>query len=115
MARRVNQIETIFYSVLDMFHLDGVTFYRDPAFFLKFHIIKYLRLHIAPTDGLSNLQKTVGERALPMVDVGNNAKVPDVIHVRKILISLIFLFKPCISISSQRYSNFEFSGSHYSA
>jgi len=39
--------------------------------------------------------------------MGNNAKVPDVLHGQKILISLIFLLKPYLPKSAQRYSKFD--------
>jgi len=42
-----------------------------------------------------------------MINMRNNAKVPDVLHEREILIYLIFLFKPYLPKSLQRYLKFE--------
>jgi len=42
-----------------------------------------------------------------MINMGNNAKIPDVLHGRKILISLIYLLKPNLPDSAQRYSKFD--------
>ena len=38
-ARSVYQIQDIFLSFIYVFHLYGMTFYRDTAFFLQLHII----------------------------------------------------------------------------
>jgi hypothetical protein len=55
--------------------LDG-----DAALLLQVHVVKHLILHLTLRDGVGVFQKTVGQRALAMVDVGDYAEIAYTIH-----------------------------------
>ena len=52
--------------------LDG-----DAALALQVHRVQHLRLHLARRQRAGELQQTVGERALPMVDMGDDREISD--------------------------------------
>jgi hypothetical protein len=62
--------------------LDGVTLDGDPLFPFEVHIVKDLVHHIAFTDGIGGLEQPVCQSALAMVDMGDDAKIPDMLHKR---------------------------------
>ena len=80
MARRVNQIKDIFFALILVFHLDGVALDGDTALALQFHIVQHLVLELAFVDRLGKLQQAVGQRALTMVYMCDNAKISDMFH-----------------------------------
>ena len=51
---------------------------RDPALALEVHRVEQLLLHVAGGDGVGELQDPIGQRRLPMVDVGDDREVADV-------------------------------------
>src|SRR5947209_5855373 len=53
--------------------LDG-----DAAFALQVHRVEELFLHIAVADGAGAMEQSVRERGLPVVDVGDDAKISNV-------------------------------------
>jgi hypothetical protein len=57
-----------------------VALYGDATFALKVHVVKHLGLRIAGRNGVGHLQKSVGQGALTVVNVGNNAEISDVLH-----------------------------------
>ena len=82
MSRGVNEIQTVVLAIQTIVHLNGVTLDGDASFFFKVHVIKHLTFrHL---DGLGVFQQTVGKGALSVVDVGNDAKVSDVIQGEEI-------------------------------
>ncbi len=62
--------------------LDG-----DPALALQIHRVEYLLTHVAARDGVRELEDPIGQRRLPMVDVGDDREVADAVlgHVRRAL------------------------------
>ena len=50
---------------------------RDPALTLEIHRIQVLGPHVAGVDRLGQFQDAVGQRGLPMVDMGDDRKIPD--------------------------------------
>ena len=56
---------------------DGVRLDRDPALALEVHRVEHLRLHLARLERARDLEETVGERGLAVVDVGDDREVPD--------------------------------------
>jgi hypothetical protein len=57
-----------------------MTFNGDPFFSLKVHIIQHLVHHLAFADRICHLQKAVSESGFPMIDMGDDAKIPDVLQ-----------------------------------
>ena len=56
----------------------GLGLDRDPALALEVHRVQDLGPHRARVDGLGHLQDAIGQRRLPMVDVGDDREVADV-------------------------------------
>jgi hypothetical protein len=56
----------------DVLRLDG-----DPALALDVHAVEVLGTHVAALDDAGDLQHPVGQRRLAVVDVGDDAEVPD--------------------------------------
>jgi hypothetical protein len=55
---------------------DGYSFFA-----LQIHVIEHLSLHIPLTDCIGCLQQAVSQRAFPVVDMCDNAKIADMFHV----------------------------------
>jgi hypothetical protein len=55
--------------------LDG-----DAALALDVHRVEHLGLHLAVGQAAAALDQAVGQRALAVVDVGNDGEVADVLH-----------------------------------
>lgn len=73
MARRIDEVELIRLAVVGVIgHADGVGLDRDAAFALDIHSVEQLRLHVALVNGMGELEDTVTDRGLAMVDVRNN-------------------------------------------
>src|SRR3989344_9318252 len=56
-------------------HLDG-----NAALALQLHRVEHLRFHLTRLDRMRDLKHTVGKRRLPMVDVRDNRKIPNLLH-----------------------------------
>jgi hypothetical protein len=80
MAWRVNQIQDVFFSLISIFHLDGVTFYGNPTFAFQVHIVQQLRFFLARRNRMCGTKKSVGKRTFSVINVRNNAKIPYVFH-----------------------------------
>ena len=61
-----------------VFHLDCMALNGDATLLFKVHIIKHLPLRHG--NSLRVFQQTVCQSALPVVDMGNDAEVSDVLH-----------------------------------
>ena len=82
-ARRVDQLQLVGLAVLRVeedAHRLGLD--RDPALALEVHRVEHLRAHRARVDRVRGLEDAVGQRRLPMVDMGDDREVPDVGLVR---------------------------------
>ena len=86
MPRSVNEIEGISSIILAVIHLNGVTLYGNAALSFEIHIVKKLILAFTVTYRLSSVQKPVGQGALTMVNMGDDAKVPDILHAANIIL-----------------------------
>ena len=85
MAGRVDQVHLVDLPVLrGVLHPHGGRFDRDAALALQVHRIKHLLLHFAIADGAGNLQQPVGQRALAVVDVGNDGKITDMRLIHRV-------------------------------
>ena len=79
MSRSVNKIQDILLAIKLILHLDGMTFYRDASLLLEVHVVKHLAFSYL--NRVSTFQKTVGNGALTMVDVSNDAEITYMLHV----------------------------------
>ena len=76
-ARRVDQVQDVF-LIADfpgqphILRLDG-----DAAFPLDVHPVQVLRAHVPVCDDAGELQHPVGQRGFAVVDVGDDAEVPN--------------------------------------
>jgi hypothetical protein len=57
-----------------------MTLYRDTAFPLQIHIVEHLILHLLSGNSPGYFQKAIGQSALSVVNMSDNAKIPDMIH-----------------------------------
>ena len=77
-AGRVDQVEDVVEAVLRLVgethraRLDG-----DAALALEVHVVEELRRHLALRDRAGALEEPVGERRLPVIDVGDDREVSD--------------------------------------
>ena len=81
--RRVDEVERVLLAVLRLVcEAHGAGLYRYAALALEVHIVEYLALHLPLVHRAAELDQPVGERALAVVDVRDDRKVPDVLPVR---------------------------------
>src|SRR5919198_86293 len=52
---------------------------RDPALALEVHRVEHLRAHRPRVDRVRHLEDAIGQRRLPVVDVGDDREVADVV------------------------------------
>ncbi len=86
MPRGVDQIELVHAPVARMVvHAHRVQLDRDAALALQVHGVEHLLSHQALVQGARELDQAVGQGRLPMVDVGHDTEVANVIlaHVRE--------------------------------
>ena len=79
-SRSVDKVEHIILPSELILHLDSVALDRDSAFALQIHIIEHLGLHVLGVDGFRIFKQTVGKRRLAVVDMGNDAKIANILH-----------------------------------
>jgi hypothetical protein len=74
--RRIDQVEKVLALIhRPVQHPDRVALDRDSPFALEVHGVQNLRAHLAAGQRVSDLQKTVGQRRLAVVDVRDDAEV----------------------------------------
>ncbi len=84
-AGRVDQVQFVFLALVlvvdrDRVHADG-----DAAFAFEVHAVERLGLEVALGDGAGLEQELVGQGALAVVDVGDDAEVADTVCVWHVL------------------------------
>jgi hypothetical protein len=72
-ARGVDQVE----DVTGPRQPDGLALDRDAALALDVHPVQVLRAHLASLDHPGELEHPVGQGRLAVIDVGDDAEVPD--------------------------------------
>jgi hypothetical protein len=76
MAGRIDQIELVGVAVVGLVHhAHGMRLDGDATLALQVHVVENLRLHLAPGHGACVFQKTVAQRRLAVVDVGDDCEV----------------------------------------
>ena len=80
---RVDEVQLVGLAVLRLVeHAHGLGLDRDPALALEVHRVEQLGAHAARVDRVGRLEDAIGQRRLPVVDVGDDREVPDVGLVR---------------------------------
>src|SRR5262249_12980491 len=77
-AGRVDQVDDVAVPLEP--HVLGLD--RDAALALEVHRVEVLRAHVARVDGARQLEEPVGERRLPVVDMGDDADAEDRVERR---------------------------------
>jgi hypothetical protein len=80
-AGRVDQVDLVLLAVVFVDHAHGAGLDRDPLLALQIHGVEKLLAHLALGDGVGHLDQPVGQRALAVVNVGDNRKVADMVSV----------------------------------
>lgn len=80
MAWGVNEVEHIFLAIAGILHLNRMTLDRDPALTLQVHVVQRLLLQLAIAHCTGLLKEAVCQGAFPVINVGDDAEVPDVVH-----------------------------------
>ena len=76
-AGGVDQVE----GVLAVAERDGAGLDGDAALALEVHVVEHLLVHLARLHRARDLQQTVGERRLAVIDVGDDGEVADELGV----------------------------------
>ena len=77
-ARRVDEVEHVLLAIgMRVEHPHSRGFDCDAALTLNVHCVEHLRLHITQGDGVRQLHHAVGQGGFPVVDVCDDAKVPN--------------------------------------
>ena len=79
--RRVDQVELVQLPLVPVFHPHRPGLDRDPTLPLELHVVEHLLLELTLFHRAGRLQQPVGQRALAMVDVGDDRKIADVLAV----------------------------------
>ena len=79
--RRVDQVHLVDDAVVRIAHRDGASLDRDAPLALQVHVVEHLIAHLALAQRVGLFQQAVGQRALAVVDVRDDAVVADVLAV----------------------------------
>ena len=83
MPGRVDQVQVVSLAVCRRVgHAHGLRLDRDPALPLEVHRVEHLRHVGARVDGARELEDSVGERRLAVIDVGDDREVAYAVHER---------------------------------
>ena len=78
MPRRIHQVKLVLDPVLGLVSQpNGLRLDRDAALALDLHRIQHLLLHLPRFQPAAGLDQPIGQRALAMVDMGNDRKIAD--------------------------------------
>ena len=78
MPWRVDKIECVGFSIAGSIRqCYRLAFNGNATFPLDIHIIQHLILHFALVDNMSLFNEAIGKRRFAMVDMGNDAEIPD--------------------------------------
>lgn len=80
MSGGINKVQIIQFTVVEVFHLDGVAFYGNASLPLQIHVVKYLVLKLPFIDSIGLLEQTIGQGAFTVVDVCYYTEIPDSMH-----------------------------------
>ena len=86
-SRCVDQIEFVFDAVPNIGHGYGASFDRDASSPFQLHVIEQLVLHLSRSDRSRVFEQPVGQRALAMVDMSDDAEVAYPCSVHAVIVS----------------------------
>ena len=90
MTRGIDQMQHVVPGIGSLLHRpwqpDVLRFDGDAALTLDVHSIQVLRAHVAVGDHTGQLQHPVGKGGLAVIDVGDDAEVPNLRRRRKGLV-----------------------------
>ena len=90
MARSVDEVELVGAALVGIVHLYGVALDGYATLTFKVHVVEHLSLgHL---NGVGVFQETVGQCALAMVNMGDDAEVANVVHRRWVAVNGSELF-----------------------
>ncbi len=92
--RGVDHVQDVFFAVLFVDHADGVCLDGNAAFAFQVHVIEELVHHFVLGDRLGQFNHSVGQGGFAVIDVGDNAKITDIVVLRHIKMLKSF----CINI-----------------
>ena len=81
-SRSINQVQDIFLTLVSIFHLNRVTLNRNPTFAFQVHIVQQLSLFFTSRNRLCRTKKPIGKRTFPVINMGNNAKISNFLHLK---------------------------------
>ena len=81
MARSVNEIQHIGFTLVGVLHLYSVALDGDALFPLQIHIVQHLIFHLSCTQCLGKFNEPVGKGTLSVVYMSNYAEIPYVFHL----------------------------------
>ena len=80
--RSVDEVQFQQFASVTSGHRNGPGLDRDPARTFQFHVVENLVLHFSLGDGAGVFQHPVGQRAFAVVNVGDDAKVANVLAIK---------------------------------
>jgi hypothetical protein len=82
-TRGVDQVELVRAAVARVVvHSNGVELDRDAALALEVERVEHLVLHLALLEGSGGFDEPVRQRRFPMIDVGDDAEVADMVQLQ---------------------------------
>ncbi|MNZ87639.1 hypothetical protein D3C78_1065030 [compost metagenome] len=91
MSRGVDKVELVGLAVLRLIiQRHALRFDGNATLALKIHRIEHLRGHFTFGQATANLDNTVGQRRLTVVNVGNNGEISYMLHYKSFS-ALVFL------------------------
>ena len=83
MARGVNQVQDVILAIIGLvFDPNRVCFDGDPTFAFDIHAVQNLVLHVPISNRARMLDKAIRKRGFPMVNMGHDGKITDMIELR---------------------------------
>ena len=79
MSRSVNEVKNILLALVHVLHLYRVALDCDTTLLFEVHVVEHLSL--GNVYSLCCFKQTVGQGRFAMVDVSNNAKISDFLHI----------------------------------
>jgi len=78
MPRRIDQVHFVRLAVMrGILHAHCGRLYRHAALALEIHRVEHLLLHVAVADSPGQLEQTISQRALAMIDMGDDREITD--------------------------------------
>ena len=93
-AGRVDQVQLVHLAVERVIDRHGPGLDGDPTLALEIHVIEQLLAKLALRDRTGLQQQLVGQRALAVVDVGDDREIADVLGIKSHATSPVALEKP---------------------